>query len=74
MFNLFTTGGYAFRQLSPRRYPRFVACHLLVYGVNLLLLEGVSLWISDKLRIQAVLLLPVALLSYVLMVRLVKHV
>lgn len=76
VFNFFTTGGYAFRQLSPQRYPRFVACYLLVYGVNLLLIEGLSLWISDKLQIQAALLLPLALLSYFLMARLVfvKHV
>lgn len=75
VFNFFTTGGYAFRQLSAKRYPRFVACYLLVYGVNLLLIEGLSLWISDKLKIQAVLLLPLALLSYFLMSRLVfvKH-
>ena len=75
VFNFFTTGGYAFRQLSRERYPRFVGCYLLVYGVNLLLIEGLSLWIDDKLKIQAVLLIPLALLSYLLMARLVfvKH-
>lgn len=76
VFNFFTTGGYAFRQLSPQRYPRFVGCYLLLYGINLLLIEGLSLWISDKLKVQAVLLFPLALLSYFLMARLVfvKHV
>lgn len=76
IFNFFTTGGYAFRQLSKERYPRFVACYLLVYGVNLLLIEALSLWISNKLVSQALLLLPLAVLSYVLMSRLVfvKHV
>jgi len=71
IFNFFTTGGYAFRQLSSKRYPRFVACYLLVYGVNLLLIEVLSLWIGDKLKIQAILLIPLALLSYFLMARLV---
>ena len=76
VFNFFTTGGYAFRQLSPQRYPRFVACYLLMYSVNLLLIEALSAWISDKLQIQAVLLIPLALLSYFLLARLVfvKHV
>ena len=76
VFNFFTTGGYAFRQLLPQRYPRFVACYLLLYGVNLLLIEALSAWISDKLQIQAVLLIPLALLSYFLLARLVfvKHV
>lgn len=75
VFNFFTTGGYAFRRLSARRYPLFVACYLLVYGINLLLIEALSAWISDKLQIQAVLLVPLALLSYFLMAQLVfvKH-
>jgi putative flippase GtrA len=71
VFNFFTTGGYAFRQLALRRYPRFVCCYLLVYGVNLVLLAALSPWIADKLLAQAVLLVPLALFSYVLMARLV---
>lgn len=71
VFNFFTTGGYAFRQLALRRYPRFVVCYLLVYAVNLALIAGLSAWIADKLLVQAVLLVPLALLSYALMARLV---
>lgn len=76
VFNFFTPGGYAFRQLSRQRYPRFVACYLLLYGVNRLLIEALSAWISAKLKIQAILLIPLVVLSYVLMARLVfvKHV
>ena len=75
VFNFFTTGGYAFRQLSAKRYPRFVACYLLVYGVNILMIEILSRWISNSLVTQAILLVPLATLSYVLMARLVfvKH-
>jgi putative flippase GtrA len=71
VFNFFTTGGYAFRQLSVARYPRFVACYFLVYGTNLVLFEVLSGWISNKLIIQALLSIPLALLSYVLLSRLV---
>ena len=71
VFNFFTTGGYAFRQLALSRYPRFVGCYLLVYGVNLLLIRLLSPWVQDKLALQGLLLVPLALLSYVLMARLV---
>jgi len=71
VFNFVTTGGYAFRQLALRRYPRFVACYLLVYAANLALIGALSAWIADKLLAQAVLLVPLALLSYGLMTRLV---
>lgn len=75
VFNFFTTGGYAFRQLSKERYPRFVACYLLVYGINIVLIETLSNWISNNFLTQAILLVPLAALSYVLMARLVfvKH-
>lgn len=71
VFNFFTTGGYAFRQLSIGRYPRFVLCYLFVYGVNLVLFEVLSRYIADKLVVQALLLVPLALLSYFIMARLV---
>lgn len=70
-FNFVTTGGYAFRQLALRRYPRFVACYLVVYGVNLGLFRLLSLWIRSELGVQALLLVPLALLSYMLMARFV---
>lgn len=75
VFNFFTTGGYAFRQLSARLYPRFLACYLLLYAVNLALIEGLSAWMGKPLLIQALLLVPLALLSYFMMARLVfvKH-
>ena len=71
VFNFFTTGGYAFRQLSGGRYPRFVAYYLVVYGVNLALIEWLTAWISNTLIVQALLLIPLALLSYFMMARLV---
>ncbi len=71
VFNFFTTGGYAFRQLAISRYPRFVLCYLFVYGVNLVLFAGLSRYIADKLIVQGLLLVPLALLSYFIMSRLV---
>lgn len=71
IFNFFTTGGYVFRQLSPRRFPRFIVCYLLVYGINLMFIELVSAWLSSKIVAQAILVFPMALLSYFLMGRFV---
>lgn len=71
VFNFFTTGGYAFRELSLSRFPRFVICYLLIYGINFLLIGLISGWLNDKILSQAILVLPMALLSYFLMLRFV---
>lgn len=71
LFNFFTTGGYVFRELSLARFPRFLVCYSLVYGINLGLLETLSIWVSNKTLAQFILLLPMAVLSYFLMARFV---
>ena len=71
IFNFFTTGAYVFRQLTISRYPRFVACYLLVYGFNVLFMNILLMWMSNKLVIQAMLTVPLAALSYWMMSRLV---
>ncbi|MBI3481189.1 MAG: GtrA family protein [Nitrosomonadales bacterium] len=71
VFNFFTTGGYVFRELSISRFPRFVMAYLFVYGVNYLLLELISSWLSSKIVSQAIITLPLALLSYFVMARFV---
>jgi putative flippase GtrA len=68
LFNFFTTGGYAFRQLSWRRFPIFFLCHIAIFSVNLVLLEMLSTSTSRYL-VQFVLAFPMALASYVLMSR-----
>lgn len=68
-FNFMTTGHYVFRQLALGKYPRFLACYLLVYLVNL---EAVRLlWqaTGNDIVSQAILSLPMAAFSYVLMGR-----
>ena len=67
IFNFFTTGGYVFRELSFARFPRFVICYLLVYGINFLLIELISMWLTNKIYSQTILTFPMALLSYFMM-------
>lgn len=71
VFNFFTTGGYVFRELSPARFPRFILCYLLVYLINLELIELVLTLLNNKIVSQAILVFPMALLSYLLMGRFV---
>ena len=70
-FNFFTTGGYVFRELLLARFPRFVMCYLLVYGINLVLLDLLGAWLSDKILSQAILVFPMALVAYFMMSRFV---
>ena len=71
VFNFFTTGGYVFRDISRARFPRFVICYLLIYGINFMLIEWLSAWLSSKIVSQAILIFPMALLSFFLMARFV---
>jgi putative flippase GtrA len=73
IFNFFTTGGFVFRLLSFNRFPRFVACHLFVYGINLLLMDVASIFIYNKIISQTIISIPLALLSYFLMNRFVFY-
>jgi len=63
-FNFFTTGGYVFRQLSISRFPYFLVCYLIIFFVNLILIEILSNFVIDKILIQLILLLPMAIISY----------
>ena len=71
VFNFFTTGGYPFRQFSIRRWPKFVTAHLGTYLVNLSLVNGLSGVVASDVIAQALLLAPMAVLSYFLMARFV---
>lgn len=71
VFNFFSTGGYVFRELSLTRFPRFVICYLLVYGINIMMIEVISIWVSSKILSQAIMIFPLALFSYFLMARFV---
>ena len=71
LFNFLTTGGYVFRELSIARFPRFVICYLLIYVINFMSLDLLSLWLNNKIVSQAIVTFPLALLSYFLMARFV---
>jgi putative flippase GtrA len=67
VFNFFTTGGYVFRDISFNRFYRFIICYVLLYAFNLILIEGLSLWLTNKILTQFILTFPIAILSYLLM-------
>jgi len=71
VFNFFSTGAYVFRDLGLSRAPRFLVCYLLIYFLNLKLIDWLSLWITDPIIAQAILVGPMAIVSYVLMSRFV---
>lgn len=70
-FNFFTTGGYVFRSLLLASFPRFVLAYLVVYVVNLKLIDWLLIWVAGEILAQAILALPMALISYLLMKRMV---
>ena len=70
-FNFVTMGRYVFRNLVLARFPRFAACYLFVYFVNLAAVEQLSTWVPGKIVGQAILTVPMALLSYFLLKRFV---
>lgn len=71
VFNFVSLGGYAFRDLSAARLPRFVMCYGACYLVNLLMLEEVSRRGLSAFWGQVLLTPPMAIISYLLMSRLV---
>lgn len=66
LFNFKSTGGLVFRSTGNRRLPQFVAVYVIIYLVNVLALGvmlqfGIAEWLGGL-----ILLLPSAILSYVL--------
>jgi putative flippase GtrA len=68
-FNFVTTGGYVFKDLSLKRFPRFLGAYLVIYLANLGLITLLSKWVNDVILAQAIVTLPVAMGSYLLMAR-----
>lgn len=66
-FNFVTTGGYVFRNLSRRRFPRFLACYLCIYAINLAGISVLHNWSANHIVSQAIFTLPMAALSYFLL-------
>jgi len=70
-FNFISIGGYAFRDLTARRLPRFVACYVALYLLNLGCLLLLQKAIPDPMWAQATLTPPMAITSYLMLSRLV---
>jgi putative flippase GtrA len=67
VFNYVTIGGYAFRQLSWKNFPRFVLCYVAVYLINLGLITLLSRIGTGLIAAQAVITVPLAAFSYLMM-------
>lgn len=67
LFNFFSTGRYVFSRFSFHLLPRFLICYLFIYILNMFLFEVIFLKITNKIFAQAILVLPLAVLSYFLM-------
>jgi putative flippase GtrA len=67
LFNFVSTGHYVFHSAAPARFPAFLLVYLIVYTINLVLIDWLLTVLSGKILAQAILMLPMALLSYVLL-------
>jgi putative flippase GtrA len=70
-FNFVTLGGYAFRDLSLPRLPRFVCSYGATYLVNLGALHLLRSFIADAIVCQCILTPPMAVFSYLCLSRFV---
>lgn len=67
VFNFFTTGGYAFRCRLLARFPRFAAAYVGLYAVNWLCIDWLSGFQFGAIAAQALITIPLAVLSYAIM-------
>lgn len=66
-FNFFTIGGIVFSDLSPYRMPLFVLCYCVIYFINLELIGWLVAFVHGRIVAQAILALPMAALSYLIL-------
>lgn len=67
LFNFLFTGKYVFSRFSLGFLPRYLICYFFIYAINVYLFDIVFIWLSNKIATQAVLVFPLAILSYFLM-------
>ena len=63
-FNFVTTGGFVFRNMLLSRFPCFLATYLAIYLINWTLIAWLTTWVPNPIYAQAVLTVPIAILSY----------
>ena len=67
VFNFFSTGGLVFRTLALTRLPKFLVCYVLMLFMNYGLLAILAPVLDSKILAQAILTVPMASLSYLLL-------
>jgi len=70
-FNFFTHGSYAFRDLSAKRLPRYLVGYAVVYLIGLGAFHVLQLVVRGPIACQTLLVIPMALVSYLIMSRFV---
>jgi putative flippase GtrA len=73
IFNFLSYGGIVFSSLDARHLPRFVAAYLGLYACNLFGLRMLARFDMNAYAAQAVLVVPLAALAYLLNDRWVFH-
>jgi len=63
-FNFFTTGSLVFRDLSAAKIPRFVLSYAIVFFISLELIRWLSPLVGGRVGAMAVIILPIAVLTY----------
>lgn len=71
VFNFISVGGYVFRDMALGRLPRFILSYGFIYLINLVCLNMLRAWIDNPILAQLALTPPMAILSYVVLSRLV---
>lgn len=71
IFNFFTTGGLVFKNLSITKIPAFVMCYGVVFCLNLGLLSWLTPIFDNRVWAMAVIVIPMAILTYFMQARLV---
>ena len=66
VFSFRMHSAYVFRQMGGRRFPRYLVCWAVLYGVNIMLIAGLMQLQLDAYWAGALAILPIALLSYFL--------
>ena len=64
VFNFFSTGRLVFRTIKRRYIPRFSVCYTAMLLINISLLATLTPLVGSEVWAQAILTLPMALLSY----------
>lgn len=67
VFNFFSTGGLVFHTLALARLPKFLVCYTTMLLINYGLLDVLTPLVHSKIVAQAILTLPMAALSYVVL-------